>query len=359
MAEVKEDGTDAGEKDMEMSPTSQSPARGSTPTLVSTPTRVPTPTRVSTPTPSRGSTPTQEVVEPTVEDDVEKKRLEKEVADLEAEKERLEKQEVEQKARDLSRLLNDGQDMDSSEDDSDPTPKADEKPKVPFWDFAVRHLLVGLGNLVVEGDMMYCGSCQKDLDSDTLRSHLEGDGHKLNTLWNYDKSLAGVTGELRSYPQKFEMEMFKHITMLNRMEKRYDVPPEVEKAVRDLYKNEPKEDEKTNGSEPAITKPEIAPEELAEIKAEFIGSFPSADDAIIVQQALMGELNGYSSESSAQNALRIAGTLGKMICSYQRRSIDTGYKVNEECIRDIKDQCGKLLKLIDETRLQSQLNNPH
>ena len=91
------------------------------------------------------------------------------------------------------------------------------------------------------------------------------------------RSLAEVTGELRSYPQKFEMEMFKHITMLNRMEKRYDVAPEVASVVRSLYKGEvPRTKDKGPGEEdqaPRTPIPTISPEELAEIKAEFIGGF--------------------------------------------------------------------------------------
>ena len=54
-------------------------------------------------------------------------------------------------------------------------------------DFALTNLLVGLGTLKIEGFNVYCGSCQKNMELDTLKFHLDGDGHKLNTLWNYDK----------------------------------------------------------------------------------------------------------------------------------------------------------------------------
>ena len=60
-------------------------------------------------------------------------------------------------------------------------------------DFALSHLLVGLGTLKVEGFNVHCGSCQKDMELDTLKFHLEGDGHKLNTLWNYDKLVYFLT----------------------------------------------------------------------------------------------------------------------------------------------------------------------
>ncbi|XP_063693800.1 uncharacterized protein LOC134825503 isoform X8 [Bolinopsis microptera] len=294
----------------------------------------------------------------------EKVRLEKEVQALEEEQKRIEqnkeRDEVEKKAEEITKLIN--PDNDSSDDEHVTNVPSEshvepEPPKVPFWDFALSHLLVGLGTLKIEEFSVYCGSCQKKMELDTLKIHLEGDGHKLNTLWNYDKSLAEVTGELRSYPHKFEMEMFKHITMLNRMEKRYDVAPEVATVVRDLYKGDDNKEKETSEEEEIVKISTISPEELAEIKAEFIGSFPNADDAILVQQALMGELEGFSSESSAQSALRIAGMLGKMISAYQRRHFKDGYKVNEECIRDIKGQCGKLLKGIDEAKLQSQI--PH
>ena len=169
-------------------------------------------------------------------------------------------------------------------------------------------------------------------------------------IYSHLRSLAEVTGELRSYPHKFEMEMFKHITMLNRMEKRYDVAPEVAAVLRDLYKGDDNKEKETNEEEEIVKISTISPEELAEIKAEFIGrfiylerssnptdwgiiavqtcfpyvcihfwrfnfladivylsgSFPNADDAILVQQALMGELEGFSSESSAQSALRVS-----------------------------------------------------
>ena len=46
---------------------------------------------------------------------------------------------------------------------------------------------MGLGTLKIDGTSVYCGSCQKEMELGTLKIHLEGDGHKLNTLWNYDK----------------------------------------------------------------------------------------------------------------------------------------------------------------------------
>ncbi|KAL5247367.1 hypothetical protein ACHWQZ_G019290 [Mnemiopsis leidyi] len=305
-----------------------------------------------------------------VDPEAERQRLEKEVEALEAEKQRIEKEkeqeDVQKKAEVISKMISPDEESSDEEpaiaNDASVQPiKTDpDAPKVPFWDFALTNLLVGLGTLKIEGFNVYCGSCQKNMELDTLKFHLDGDGHKLNTLWNYDKSLAEVTGELRSYPQKFEMEMFKHITMLNRLEKRYDVEPQVAAIIRDLYKDDATKDavkRETEEEENTPKTPVISPEELAEIKAEFIGSFPNADDAILIQQALMGELHGFSSESSAQSALRIAGMLGKLISSYQRRHFKDGYKVNEECIRDVKGQCGKLLKLIDEAKLQSHL--PH
>ena len=92
-------------------------------------------------------------------------------------------------------------------------------------------------------------------------------------IYSHLRSLAEVTGELRSYPHKFEMEMFKHITMLNRMEKRYDVAPEVAAVLRDLYKGDDNKEKETNEEEEIVKISTISPEELAEIKAEFIGRF--------------------------------------------------------------------------------------
>ena len=50
-------------------------------------------------------------------------------------------------------------------------------------------------------------------------------------------------------------------------------------------------------------------------------------------------------------SFQIVTMLGKMICTYQRKNLDKGYRINEGCVREIKDQCSHLLKVVDETRL--------